>query len=497
MIVQKLTHVVEGLGRLISQYVGSVHLRGLLGSYLAQIQDLENAAFPVGQILQNISGQSGAQLDLIGKLIALPRGGLSDAQYRVWLQAQLLTLRSSGTPDQLMAIGALLIPPVVVGPLTVGWSNFLYPPASFVLYPPAPTLLAAQIAALLSNARTGGVNGQMLYSQKLDANTFVFSPDDTEHSGIDQAWCTVPGIDWANESVGGGYTGSLNGAVWAEEIGLWVTVGATGGIQTSPDGGTWTKRMADAGYAGDFEAVTWNGSIFVAVGTSGEIQTSPDGVTWTHRSSTTGVIFRGVAYAAGQFIAVGEHSGPVIRTSPDGITWTAQSAAVGFNGSFYCVAFGGAQWLIGGSGGELETSPDGITWTTQAAAGGYSGIFTGLVYSQALGRWIAVGDSNEIETSPDAVTWTQRPVDHGFAGDFHGVALSSTWGLLVAVGDSMEIQTSSDGIAWVHQTPASPSAHTLNAIAADAEGGFVTTSSAQEIEVSALPGGVWADVEQL
>ena len=60
--------------------------------------------------------------------------------------------------------------------------------------------------------------------------------------------------------------------------------------------------------------MTYGNGLFVAVGGSGTILTSPDGVTWTARTSGTGNGLRGVAYGNNTFVAVGEYG--TILTSP-------------------------------------------------------------------------------------------------------------------------------------------------------------------------------------
>ena len=71
---------------------------------------------------------------------------------------------------------------------------------------------------------------------------------------------------------------------WSEELGLFAMAGidasGTASIATSPDGTTWTNRVAPD----DMYDVLWCAdlSLFVAVGKY--IATSPDGVTWTERS---------------------------------------------------------------------------------------------------------------------------------------------------------------------------------------------------------------------
>jgi photosystem II stability/assembly factor-like uncharacterized protein len=63
--------------------------------------------------------------------------------------------------------------------------------------------------------------------------------------------------------------------------------------------------------------------MFVAVGNSGTILTSPDGSNWTSRTSNTSNLLEGIIYGNGQFIAVGNNG--TILTSTDGATWNSST----------------------------------------------------------------------------------------------------------------------------------------------------------------------------
>ena len=69
-----------------------------------------------------------------------------------------------------------------------------------------------------------------------------------------------------------------------------------------------------SGTSNNLIGVTYGNGLFVAVGTSGTILTSPDGVTWTQRTSGTDDTLRGVTHGNGTFVAVGIYG--TILTSP-------------------------------------------------------------------------------------------------------------------------------------------------------------------------------------
>jgi hypothetical protein len=136
------------------------------------------------------------------------------------------------------------------------------------------------------------------------------------------------GVTWVTQVAAGAYGGTFRAAVH-DQSGLWVIVGDSAEIQTSPDFVNWTARTAGAAYAGNLRGVTFARSLYVICGASGEIQTSPDGITWTSRSAfggfsnyfyATSVIRHGTdTNGYGPYCVVGQNA--EIQFSDDGITW--------------------------------------------------------------------------------------------------------------------------------------------------------------------------------
>jgi len=80
------------------------------------------------------------------------------------------------------------------------------------------------------------------------------------------------------------------------------------------------------------------GELYVAVGRSGTLSTSPDGIDWTSRTSGFGSSFiQGVTFGDGLYVAGG--SSGTLSTSPDGITWTSRTSGFG-SSSINDVTFG-------------------------------------------------------------------------------------------------------------------------------------------------------------
>jgi hypothetical protein len=92
-------HGDDGVALLLSQFKNKPRIEAFLRAVLAGVQDLDDGIF---QVLIGIwiDGAEGVQLDGIGEILDLPRGGWTDSTYRTFLRAQILVYRSLGTwPD--------------------------------------------------------------------------------------------------------------------------------------------------------------------------------------------------------------------------------------------------------------------------------------------------------------------------------------------------------------------------------------------------------------
>jgi hypothetical protein len=272
-----------------------------------------------------------------------------------------LTRRSDQLDNWLTSLGQTP-DDTTVGQLT---SNF----ASEIFYAREYARTAACLAAIRSG--TPGTGTPNYKAATLGKNGTRYVTVAAGASGVLE-YSNNYGVAFTSASAAGGYSGTFNGLAYSDADGLFVAVGTSGEIQTSPDGITWTHRTAGSAYAGTFHSVTYAPSIdlFVAVGASGEIQSSPDGVTWTHRTPAASFsgTFNSVVWspALSMFCAVGANG--EIQTSTNGTAWTHRTAGSSYSGSFLDVAagyvrYGGhAAFVAVGSGTEIQASADGVTW---------------------------------------------------------------------------------------------------------------------------------------
>lgn len=102
MIPIKVDQISKGLDRSIYD-LKKEDFEKILSVLLKQVQDIEDANF---QILneRSIYTAIGAQLDVIGTLLVVPREGLEDEPYRKKLLLKISTNSASGTPNSMINI---------------------------------------------------------------------------------------------------------------------------------------------------------------------------------------------------------------------------------------------------------------------------------------------------------------------------------------------------------------------------------------------------------
>jgi len=274
---------------------------------------------------------------------------------------------------------------------------------------------------------------------------------------------------------------------------VFVTVGLSGRIYSSPDGNVWTRRFpnTDTTYVQlELHDVVWTGTRFVAVGQQGQIFTSDDGLEW--RIVASGSDLNGIAHDGSHFIAVGG-SGR-IAVSDDADSWEYRHLG---DDSYYVydLAYGGGQYVAVGqqygvysndlsswdgywTGGTsvdtavlwdgtrfIRTGDYGImTWDGVTTIGGgftdpkwewsyFSGTgetFNDLYWDNST--FVAVGYSGIVYTSPNAAegSWSSR--DSNTTNALKAVTKGN--GRLVAVGlYSTVITSDDDGATWTPRYP--------------------------------------------
>lgn len=144
-----------------------------------QIQELENDLKFTEQTVYNITASSGVLLDRIGEVVGQSRNGLSDSDYRGYLQARILANMSDGNREVFIALSIALWG----GTVTVADINH----ATFSVTPNVTITDSVQVVydkfKIFQAARTAGV--RILLFFRLSAANAIFQLD-TVGQGVDQ-----------------------------------------------------------------------------------------------------------------------------------------------------------------------------------------------------------------------------------------------------------------------------------------------------------------------
>jgi hypothetical protein len=105
----RIDHVAKALSRLPEQLKNSAVIIALLKALLAPAQEIEDMFYAL-LALKSIDDATGAQLDLIGKLVGQPRGGNLDPDYRKFIRVRLSVNKSRGLRSDYIKIISLLYP---------------------------------------------------------------------------------------------------------------------------------------------------------------------------------------------------------------------------------------------------------------------------------------------------------------------------------------------------------------------------------------------------
>jgi hypothetical protein len=231
--------------------------------------------------------------------------------------------------------------------------------------------------------------------------------------------------------------------------GLFVAVGISASIATSPDGINWTIRTSPDD---SWNTVCYGNGLFVALNNDTFI-TSPDGINWTMGSLPVTKGWRSVCYGNGLFVAVTNtfSDNQQILTSPDGINWTIRTSQI--TGPFFqwqSVCYGNGLFVACGVASKAMYSSNGIDWTIITTPTAFN--WQSVCYGNGLFVAVSFG-GNGIITSPDGINWTIQsiPAVLQFASVCYGQGLFVTVAYNSA-STPQRVMTSPDGINWTLRT---------------------------------------------
>lgn len=253
---------------------------------------------------------------------------------------------------------------------------------------------------------------------------------------------------------------SWTSVVYADALGLFVAVGLSGRVMTSPDGVSWTSRTAAE--ANNWVSICWSSGLglLVAVAYSGtnRVMTSSDGTTWTARAAAEANTWRSVCWAddLGLFVAVASTGTHRVMTSSDGTTWNTASASAAR--LWWGVTWAKSLGLLVAVADDttdtttVMTSTDGSSWTSRTSPNN-SALFA-VTWSPTLALFVASKTAG-VHTSSDGTTWTSRSI--AAASDLQTVLWADGIGKFIALSFTSlttNVIVSSDGLTW--QTEAAP-----------------------------------------
>ena len=170
---RKTTLTAEAVANLVEQFRQADNLAAFISAFVDQIQDAEDGAFEL-ITERTLDAAEGVQLDGIGQIVGLERGGLTDDAYRVRLRAQILINSSSGTINEILEIVVLLEPTIT--------DFFELEPATIITVIYDITEDAALIASVIRDARSAGVKSDLHYSLSPVGELFELASGDTTES---------------------------------------------------------------------------------------------------------------------------------------------------------------------------------------------------------------------------------------------------------------------------------------------------------------------------
>lgn len=189
--------VARGLSRLLQQYRNKPQFTALVQSYLNRIQELENAVWEV-ILYRLLPNAEGVQLDSLGRVVGRGRNNLSDANYLLAIQAEIRINRSCGTPQDMIAVAKLSLPP---GDVFIYQEAYPAVALFTVLTPESSTIIGILFQSL-TRAKPGGVKLMLSWFPVVIGDMFTFSPFAQEVASTTQGFS-----DYYNPGTGGFFAG--------------------------------------------------------------------------------------------------------------------------------------------------------------------------------------------------------------------------------------------------------------------------------------------------
>jgi len=176
MIVPITDHFEQAADKLIQRYKGKPRFAALLGTYIKQVQELEDATWQV-VASRDVDTADDVRLEILGRLVSQPRRGATTEQYRLYIKSKIAVNRSDGAPETLKSIARLLLGQGTTLTEYPMWETFeVKGPIDPVIDDPGV------VTELLRDAHTAGVG--FAFIAQAAADGFLFG-DDTLGGQVD------------------------------------------------------------------------------------------------------------------------------------------------------------------------------------------------------------------------------------------------------------------------------------------------------------------------
>jgi len=153
-IVEITDHAARIRARVLSQFADSPNILAVLAVIAGEVQALETTAFDLVAD-RMLDTAVGAQQDQWGKIVGQPRGGLSDADYKVLLKVRIEANRSCGTGETIISVISKITGASVVH---LRWGGIAHYEASYEIVTPISDSRIAVLDDVVLDATAAGVS---------------------------------------------------------------------------------------------------------------------------------------------------------------------------------------------------------------------------------------------------------------------------------------------------------------------------------------------------
>jgi photosystem II stability/assembly factor-like uncharacterized protein len=249
----------------------------------------------------------------------------------------------------------------------------------------------------------------------------MFSPSTGQIRGCKAASATVAYSSGFNDqrvvTTDAGATHVVSPSAFRDQLAIaawtgdrFVSVGSTGSVRRSIDGGT-TITSPTSGSPNDLQDVeAFSTDRAVAVGVAGTVVRSVDqGATWASVPSGPAQTLNAVDRSPDGWLYAAGITGTVIRSSDDGLTWSTVAAPSVNNITDIVAVSRDVVWVVGSAGTIYRTADGGSTWTAQASGTALSLTSIDAIDGQDAVAATAVDGSQQsgtLRTTDGGATWT-------------------------------------------------------------------------------------------